>query len=158
MIKMVKKILLALLVILIAMQFYRPDKNLSDDGHTALFLTETDPPQEVRAILKTACYDCHSNHTNYPWYNNVAPISYWMADHVAEGKDELNFSEWATYTKKKKDHKLEEVGEMLEKGFMPLKEYKWLHKDARLTDAQRNQVMEWAKGARTLYDITPEPQ
>ena len=156
--QILKKILLAFLIILVAMQFYRPDKNLSDDGHTAVFLAETDPPREVAAILETACYDCHSNNTNYPWYNNVAPISYWMADHVAEGKDELNFSEWATYDKKKKDHKLEEVGEMLEKGYMPLKEYKWLHKNARLTDAQRDQVMEWAKRARTLYDIAPRPQ
>ncbi|MCG2460819.1 heme-binding domain-containing protein [Flavobacteriaceae bacterium F89] len=156
--KIVKKILVALLIILIAMQFYRPEKNLAEDGHTAAFLAETNPPQEVRALIKAACYDCHSNHTNYPWYNNIAPLSYWMAAHVADGKEELNYSEWATYSKKKKDHKLEEIGEMLEKGYMPLKEYKWLHEEARLTDVQRDQVMEWAKRARTLYDIAPEPQ
>ena len=140
------------------MQFYKPEKNLAEDDHTVVFLIETNPTKEVRTILKTACYDCHSNHTNYPWYNNIAPFSYGMALHVAEGKDELNFSEWATYTKKKKDHKLEEVGEMLEKGAMPLRGYNWLHKEARLTDTQRDQVMDWAKMTRTLYDITPEPQ
>ena len=81
-----------------------------------------------------------------------------MAAHVTDGKDELNFSEWSAYDKKKKDHKLEEVGEMLEKGEMPLKEYRWLHKEARLTDIQKDQVMEWAKKTRTMYNIAPEPQ
>lgn len=156
--KILKKIALALLVILIAMQFYRPEKNLAEGDHLAAFLTETNPPEEVAMILKQSCYDCHSNNTVYPWYNNIAPVSYWLADHVDHGKGHLNFSAWDTYETKKKDHKLEEVIEMTEKKEMPLKEYTWTHEEARLTAEQRAQVIEWAKKTRLLYQLGGSPQ
>ncbi len=155
--KVLKKIALALLVILIAMQFYRPEKNLAEGDHLAEFLTETNPPEGVSMILKQSCYDCHSNNTVYPWYNNIAPISYWLADHIDHGKGHLNFSAWDTYDAKKKDHKLEEVIEMTEKEEMPLKEYTWTHEEARLTEEQRAQVIEWAKKTRLLYQLGQSP-
>ena len=100
--KIIKKIALALLIILIGMQFYRPEKNTDTTDHLAAFLTETNPPEEVRVVLKQACYDCHSNNTIYPWYNNIAPVSYWLADHIDHGKGHLNFSEWAEYSDNRK--------------------------------------------------------
>ncbi|MCP4976690.1 MAG: heme-binding domain-containing protein [Maribacter sp.] len=156
--KIIKKIAVALLLILVAMQFYRPEKNTAQGNHTAIFLTETNPPQEVKLILKNNCYDCHSSKTRYPWYNNIAPISYWLANHIKHGKEELNFSEWEGYSNKKKDHKLEEVVEVIEEGAMPLNEYTWTHSDAKLTENQKQLIIEWAKQSRVLYQLNQQPQ
>ncbi len=149
--KIVKKIAIALLVILIGMQFYRPEKNQAEGDYVAAFEAETAPSAQVKEILRSACYDCHSAHTEYPWYNNVAPVSYWLADHIKDGKKHLNFSDWENYTDKKKDHKLEEVVEEVKKGGMPLKEYTWTHGDARLTQEQIIALVTWADGARAKY-------
>lgn len=156
--KLGKKIAWALLLVFIGMQFIRPEKNLDSGDHLAAFLNETNPPAEVRELLKTSCYDCHSNNTVYPWYNNVAPVSYWLADHVKEGKGHLNFSAWNTYDAKRKDHKLEEVVETVEEGEMPLNEYTWTHEGARLTQAQREAIIEWAKKTRALYALGDRPE
>lgn len=149
--KIVKKIAIALLIILIAMQFYRPDKNTAQGDYVAAFEAETQPPTEVKQILKTACYDCHSTNTEYPWYNNIAPVSYWLADHIEDGKRHLNFSDWENYDNKKKDHKLEEVIEEVNEGKMPLNEYTWTHADADLSDEQINVLVSWAEEARKKY-------
>lgn len=151
--KILKKILLALLIILIAMQFYRPEKNSAETDLKTAFLTETNPSKEVKKILETSCYDCHSNTTAYPWYNNIAPVSYWLADHVKDGKKHLNFSEWENYSVKKKDHKLDEVMETVESGEMPLKEYTWTHKTANLSSTQKEALIEWVKNTRALYQL-----
>lgn len=156
--KIAKQIGWILLIVFMAMQFFRPAKNVTIGDHTALFLSETNPPREVKLMLETTCYDCHSNHTVYPWYANIAPLSYWMAGHIRVGKGHLNFSEWESYTSKKKDHKLEELIEEVEGGEMPLKEYRWTHKEARLTPEQKELVMEWAKKSRALYQLGPQPQ
>lgn len=150
--KILKKIAILLLVVFLGMQFFRPDKNITEaSDYVAAFELETNPSLEVKALLKTTCYDCHSNKTVYPWYSNIAPISYWMDEHIEHGKDELNFSEWASYSVKKKDHKLEELIEEVEEGKMPLKEYTWTHSEARFTDEQRQLLMTWAKEARLKY-------
>lgn len=156
--KIVKKVAVILLLVFIAMQFYRPEKNRSQGNHLAQFLTETNPPQEVRILLEQTCYDCHSNNTEYPWYNNIAPVSYWLADHVKDGKKHLNFSAWESYSEKKKDHKLEEVVEMIEEGEMPLNEYTWTHEEAKLTDEQREGVIKWANQTRALYLLIQQPK
>ncbi|MFS4456781.1 heme-binding domain-containing protein [Maribacter sp. 2304DJ31-5] len=155
--KILKKILLVLLILGIAIQFYRPEKNLAQGEHTLPFLTETNPPNEVRTLLKTACYDCHSNHTNYPWYNNIAPISFWLQDHIKEGKEELNFSDWAQYSNKRKDHKLEELIEEVSENEMPLAEYTWTHKEAVLDREQIDAIVRWAKKTRVLYQLGKQP-
>lgn len=156
--KIIKKVAVALLIVFVAMQFYRPEKNQAQGAHTARFLIETNPPQGVKIILQQTCYDCHSNNTVYPWYNNVAPVSYWLADHVKDGKKHLNFSAWESYSEKKKDHKLEELVEMIEIGVMPLKEYTWTHEEARLTEEQRRAIMSWAKQTRALYQLNQQPK
>ncbi|WP_422860218.1 heme-binding domain-containing protein [Flagellimonas sp. S174] len=155
--KIAKKIGIVLLVVLIGMQFYRPEKNLSEGDYVAAFEKETQPSPEVQKILETTCYDCHSAHTKYPWYSNIAPISYWMDGHIEEGKEHLDFSEWPNLTAKKKDHKLDEFIEYVENGEMPLKEYTWTHKDARLTEDQRKMLMDWATEARTRYQVAQIP-
>ncbi|WP_431161613.1 heme-binding domain-containing protein [Flagellimonas beolgyonensis] len=149
--KIVKKIAIALLVVLVGMQFFRPEKNQAEGDYVAAFVAETQPSPEVQGILKSACYDCHSANTNYPWYSNVAPISYWLADHIEEGKEHLDFSDWANYTDKKKDHKLEELVEEVKEGEMPLNEYTWTHADARLTQEQITALLTWAQETRKKY-------
>lgn len=156
--KTIKKTALALSVIFVLIQFYRPKKNTALGNHTAIFIVETNPPQNVKVILEQGCYDCHSNNTKYPWYNDIAPVSYWLSNHVKNGKRHLNFSEWEGYTVKKKDHKLEEVIEMMNEGEMPLKEYTWTHEEARLTQEERDAVIEWAKRIRVLYQLNLQPE
>lgn len=149
--KLLKKVAIVLLVVFVGMQFYRPDKNVATGDYVKTFEQETQPNPEVQKILETTCYDCHSANTTYPWYNNIAPISYWIDGHIEEGREHLDFSDWANYSAKKKDHKLEEVVEEVEEDKMPLKEYTWTHQDARLTTDQKKALMDWAAKARNQY-------
>ena len=144
--KFLKPIAIILLIVLVVMQFFSPDKNTSDltiAENPSDFIAITKPTPMVEDVLLRACYDCHSDHTNYPWYNNITPINYWLADHVKHGKKHLNFSKWSTYSPKKQDHKLEECIEMVEEGEMPLNSYTWTHGDAKLTPAEVQELTTW---------------
>lgn len=98
---------------------------------------------EIGAILKTSCYDCHSNQVVYPWYSKVAPVSWLLKKDIMEGKEELNFSEWTTYNKRRMLKKLDEVKEMVEEDEMPLGIYTFIHGDAKLSETQKQQLIEW---------------
>jgi len=154
--KTFKKTLIALFVVLIILQFIRPEKNMAQGDYVSTFVSETQPTPEVKTILKTACFDCHSNNTVYPWYAEIAPVSYWLADHIDEGKEHLNFSDWVNYVPKKKAHKLEELVEEVEKGEMPLESYTFIHQNARLTAEQTVALISWATGARSAYPASVE--
>ena len=149
--KLLKKILLLLLVVFVIAQFFGPEKNQGDLASIDAFLNETNPPEQVKLILKKACFDCHSDFTTYPWYNNITPVNYWLADHVRHGKGDLNFSEWDTYNFKKKDHKMEEIMDLVKSKEMPLDSYTWTHAEARLTDEQITAVIAWTKQVRDAY-------
>ena len=140
---MTKKILLALLAIFIILQFFQIDKTSPEYDNSQDFLAITNPPAEVSFIIKTACYDCHSYETKYPWYTSTQPVGWWIKDHIDEGRSELNFSEWGTYTFRRADHKLDESIELVEELEMPLPSYLRAHKEARLTDAQRETLTNW---------------
>ncbi len=150
---MIKKILKAIgylaLLALVVIQFFRPEKNEAGYEAVKAFEAETKPSAEVVAILKANCYDCHSNHTNYPWYAEVAPISLWLDDHVRHGKGDFNVSEWESYSVKKKDHKLEELIEEVEEGHMPLDSYTWIH--GKLSEEDKTTLIQWATLARLQY-------
>ena len=143
---MIKKILLALLAVFVIIQFVRPEKNESDDQLNAV-AKKYEVPMEVEDILKVACYDCHSNNTRYPWYASVQPAAWWLADHVKDGKRHLNLSDFVTRPIALQNHKLEEIVEQVEKKEMPLASYTYLglHKEANLTDEQRQTLINWAK-------------
>ncbi|MCO6499955.1 MAG: heme-binding domain-containing protein [Vicingus serpentipes] len=145
---MKKKILYALVGIAIIIQFFRIDQTNPEFTIKNDFIEINQPPKEVTAILKSACYDCHSNESKYPWYANVSPISWWLKHHIDEGREELNFSEWGTFKAKRKDHKLEEIIELVEEGEMPLKEYTWTHAEAKLTEEQKSLLINWVKEIR----------
>ena len=156
--KIIKKILFLLLIVLVIAQFFGPEKNQGEIASMDAFISETHPSDEVKMILSESCFDCHSDVTRYPWYNNITPVNYWLDGHVEEGKEELNLSKWSSYSIKRKDHKLEEVIEKVEEKEMPLTSYTWTHKEAKLTDAQISIVKDWAEKVRLGYHLMPKPQ
>ena len=143
-----KKILIAVLTVIILIQFIRPEKNISVAATPNDIFLQYPSSDSTKQLITTACYNCHSNNTNYPWYSNVQPIAWWLNDHVTEGKQKINFSEFATYTPKKADHKLEEVIEEVKEGKMPLEAYAFIHHDAKLDSGQREAVVLWAQKLR----------
>jgi hypothetical protein len=152
---MLKKIFIGLLLIFIAIQFVRPQKNVSDNNTYHLSKKYT-IPDEVNTLLKNACYDCHSNKTVYPWYAEIQPSAWFLNEHVVEGKEHLNFSEFTHLSIARQNHKFEETIEMLEEKEMPLASYTYLglHKEANLTDNQRTILINWAKAQMDLLKNT----
>ncbi len=147
-----------LLALFVFMQFYRPERNISHGNHSIGFLTETNPDPGLRSTLKATCYNCHSAHTEYPWYNNIAPFSYGMANHINKGKEKLDFSEWEAYSTEKKIGKLEKIIETVEGNRMPLKVFNWFHKKEELTQVQREDILNWAKNTKALYQLGRRPK
>lgn len=149
--KILKKIGWVLLIALVIAQFFGPEKNDGDLTTVNAFLAETNPPEDVKKILETTCFDCHSDKTTYPWYNAVTPVNYWLEDHIKDGKKHLNFSVWSSYSLKKKEHKMDELHEEVEKGEMPLESYTYTHGDANLTPEQIAAVVSWGKKVQGDY-------
>jgi hypothetical protein len=106
---------------------------------------DVDAPDEVKEILRRACYDCHSHETRWPWYSRVAPISWWIVDHVEHGRGDLNFSEWPVLDFYAQELSFKDIEEQITKGEMPLRSYTILHPEARLTDDERETILRWAR-------------
>lgn len=139
-----KKVLFSVVVVFILIQLIRPNKNDSRNNINHIS-TVIEVPVEVEKILKNSCNDCHSNFTNYPWYSEIAPVSWYLASHVNDGKEHLNLSEWTAYNKYQKEHILNDFEEVLMSHQMPLKSYLILHKEAELTKEQYNVLLAWVK-------------
>lgn len=142
------KILLGLALLLIVLQFFGPDTSVPEYDASKNFLTIHQPSQEIAAIIQSTCYDCHSYETTYPWYSNIEPVSWWLQNHINEGRDEFNLSLWADYPADRADHKLEEAIELVDAKEMPLPSYTWIHSDARLSDQQRRELSSWFTSLR----------
>lgn len=143
--KYLKPLAFALLGFLLVAQFFPIDKTNPPADPSKDFITMTNPPAAVAENIKAACYDCHSHHVKYPWYTNVAPISWWVKGHIDHGTKHLNFSIWGDYSEKKKDHKLDECVEFVEKNWMPILTYKMMHSEGRLTEAEREEMISFFK-------------
>lgn len=143
--KVYRYLWLILLAVFIIVQFFPIDKTNPESDPTKDFITLENPPQDIAVMLKNACYDCHSNHTKYPWYTNVAPFSWWIKGHIDHGREELNFSEWGNYSAKKASHKLEECYEKIENKSMPLTSYWVAHPEAKLSAEDRTKMVDWFK-------------
>ena len=146
--KYVKIVVIILFIAFIAIQFYRPAFTNppvveSEDLFAAGYV-----PEPVKAILVRSCSDCHSNETVYPWYSKVSPFSWFLAGHIDDGRNEMNFSKWNTYDANRKDHKLDELCEMVESREMPLPSYLWIHWDAKLSDEEIKTLCDWTKAER----------
>ena len=145
---MVKKILLAILIILLVIQFIKPKKNIHPGPQPEDISTLYPVPADVDSILSVACKDCHSNNTRYPWYNNIQPVAWFLANHVTDGKRSFNLNEFATYPLARQYDKIEEIKKQIDKGDMPLSSYTLIHKDAVLTDPQKKAVIGWSENIR----------
>ena len=137
---MTKKILIAVLVIIIGIQFIPVERN------NPPVTQEINAPEKVLAILKNSCYDCHSNETNWLWYSYVAPVSFLVASDVRNGRKRVNFSEWDKYDEEKKEKKLEYILEDVVEGEMPLAIYTLIHSDAKLSPEQVKTIENWVNG------------
>lgn len=145
--KIFRKVLLVLLVIFVILQAFRPAKNKNGDTSGSIAHTYPVPP-DVQQILAKACNDCHSNNTRYPWYAEVQPVGWWLANHVKDGKRHLNFDEFTSGPIARRYKKLDECIEQVKNGDMPLPSYTIIHKDAILTDAEKQALYAWCNGIR----------
>lgn len=146
--KLFNRISIALLVLFVLIQAIRPVRNNGTrDAPTDIthFVTV---PDTVMSILKRSCYDCHSNYTAYPWYANVSPMSLLLANHIKNGKAQLNFTEFSQYSARRMRSKLTTTAEQVEKQEMPLKSYLLIHRNARLSDAEIKLVKDWVDAAK----------
>jgi Haem-binding domain len=157
--KILKKTLLVLLLAFVVIQFFRPAKNTASgpEAFAKDIATAHTIPADVQLIFQKACYDCHSNNTDYPWYSYIQPVAWWLADHVKEGKKELNFSEFAGYSIRRKYKKFEEINKEVKEGEMPLESYTFIHTNAKLSDAERLAIANWATSLRdSMKRVYPE--
>ncbi|MEO8588580.1 MAG: heme-binding domain-containing protein [Flavobacteriales bacterium] len=133
----VRRGLLVLGVVLVLSQFLQPDRTAPKDDPVLDVVSLTAASDTVADLLHAACYDCHGNTTTYPWYSYVTPVNFWLQQHVNEGREELNLSEWGSHKEKWQRHKAKEAVEMLEEGSMPPANYTWLHQEAVITSEER---------------------
>ncbi len=143
---MAKKIFYLLVLAFIIIQFFHPQKN-NDSSAGALTndISKVLPvPDKVQTILKTSCYDCHSNNTRYPWYAAIQPVAWWLNNHIEEGKKEINFNEFASYTLRRQYKKLEEIIKQVKEDEMPLGSYTLIHRDAALSKDQKLALTSWS--------------
>lgn len=140
-------------ILLLAIQFVRPERSNPSVDPAAELHESVEVSSSVSALLRTSCYDCHSNETKWPWYAHVAPSSWFVARHVDEGRRHLNFSTWGEYPASKADHKLEEIVEYVENEEMPLTSYLPLHPEAKLTADDRLVIMDWARWLRERMEV-----
>jgi len=138
-----KKWLLMLFIAFVVIQFIQPARNKSGQVLQTDITNVYPVPARVQAILQSACYDCHSNYTRYPWYSYIQPAGWWLTHHINEGKEELNFSDFGSYSFKRRTNKLRAIENSINDGTMPLSSYTLLHKDARLTGEKRQLITAW---------------
>lgn len=146
--RIVKLALIIAVVVLGLLQLVPVNHDNPQVDESKEFFTVVEAPESTMSLVKMACYDCHSNETVHPWYSYVAPISFYIEEHVEEGREELNFSTFGEYSEKKADHKLEECVELLEKEVMPLDSYVLLHGEADLTKDQRKELISFFNSLR----------
>lgn len=140
--------LLILLIVAIAIQFIQPARNQSgqvlETDITKMILV----PKNVQVILKSSCYDCHSNNTRYPWYSKIQPAGWWMASHIKKGKEELNLSEFGSYSNRRQQSKLKSIINSIEDGTMPISSYTFIHRNAILSDEDKRNLKNWASSMK----------
>jgi len=146
--RLLKKLLIAIGIALIAIQFVKPDRNKSDQVFTTDISKTISIPDNVRTILKNACYDCHSNNTVYPWYSNVQPMCWLMDHHIKKGKQELNFSEFGSYPPRRQISKLDGIANSVRDDIMPLWSYKFMHKNAQLNAGEKALIINWVERSK----------
>jgi len=146
--KTIVLLVIAVLVVgFIVIQFFRIDTTPIPVVQADTIQAGITVPPDVDMVLTRSCGDCHTNSTVYPWYSQVQPVAWWLANHIAEGRQELNFSTFNTYTARRKRNKLEAICDQVKKGEMPLPSYTWVHRDAVLSDTEKDAICKWTETA-----------
>ena len=143
--RIVKIVALVLLVCFVGIQFVPTELNQSDIVPKTDFLLVNNPPENISTLLQESCYDCHSNNTDYPWYNKIQPTAWFLENHIADGKEELNFNEWDAYSNRRKNSKLKSIISQVEDDEMPLLSYTLIHKDAKLSKSEKTLIIDYMK-------------
>ena len=143
-----KKILIAIGIVFIAMQFMQPVHNKSGQVSVTDISKIVIISDGVKAVLKNACYDCHSNNTNYPWYSNIQPMGWLMAKHIKQGKEALNFSEFESYSPRRQLSKLNGIANSIKDDIMPLSSYKLIHKNSQLSTNEKRLIINWVQQSK----------
>ncbi len=146
--KLFRYTLVVVALALVGAQFIRPAKTNPVADPARSIHAQMSVPADVRAVLERSCRDCHSNDTRWPWYSNVAPVSWFVIDHVNHGRSHINFSDWARFSPSDADQALEEICEMVREGEMPLRSYLLMHRSARLSPADVDTLCRWSDVAR----------
>lgn len=141
----INKILLAIGITFITIQFVQPAHNKSDEVLATDISKIVSIPDSVHSILKNACYDCHSNNSVYPWYSNIQPMEWLMAYHIKKAKSQMNFSEFGSYSQRRQLSKLDGIANSIKDDIMPLKSYKIMHKNAQLSTNEKTLLINWAE-------------
>ena len=139
--KIAKIIAWIALIALVAIQFFPVDYNQSETIPQTDFMLVNNVPATVKKSLQVSCYDCHSNNTQYPWYNKMQPIAWFLEGHIKEGKEELNFSEWGNLSERRKTSKLRSIIKQIESREMPMNSYTLIHKEAQFSEAEAQRVI-----------------
>ena len=146
--KLYKKVMLSFMIVFIAIQFIQPVHNISGQVLPTDIMKTVNVPDNVLTIFKNACYDCHSNNTRYPWYVSIQPVGWLMANHIKKGKENLNFSDFGSYSPRKQANKLRSVAKSIEEESMPLSSYTIMHTDAKLSVEEKKLITEWVSTAK----------
>lgn len=130
-------------VLLLLLQLFQPERNKNPHVSEKDITVSIKMPGDVKAILQTSCYDCHSNNTQYPWYSYVQPMGWWLDHHIKEGKSELNLSEFGEYSPRRQQSKLKAIAESVEDDDMPLSSYTMIHTSAKLSATDKKKLLDW---------------
>jgi hypothetical protein len=151
--RIIKMILLVLLIVFIGIQFIRPVRNESEQVLSADITKTFNVPDSVLNVLKISCYDCHSNNTNYPFYVNIEPVGWMLNNHIKNGKEKLNFSDFGAYSRRRQISKLRSIISQIQDDKMPLSSYTTIHKDAVLTTEDKTLIIDWSNKTKDSLSL-----
>ena len=146
--KYLKKSIVILGIVFVGIQLIPTKHNQVKTDYTSDFMTIFKVPKNIESKIKTSCYDCHSNNTRYPRYNNIQPVAWFLEGHIKKGKKELNFSDFGNYSKHRQKNKLKAIKDQIKDGEMPLSSYMFMHRDAKLSEFQKNVLMNYMERLR----------
>ncbi len=146
--KVFKIVILVLIMGLVVIQLFPASLNQNTSIPPTDFEKTVKVPNNIQSLLKTSCYDCHSNNTMYPWYSKIQPMAWLMEDHIKEGKEELNFSEFGAYSERKQKSKLKAIISQIKDNEMPLSSYTLMHSDAKLSEKNKQILQDWFTNLR----------
>lgn len=151
--RLIKRGLTALLIVFLAIQFIQPTRNSDYREAASEISRQYYVPSNVDSLLRTSCYDCHSNNTRYPWYSNIQPIGWLLSYHVKEGKSDLNFDEFGNYHIRRQKSKLKSIAGSVKDGSMPILSYTWMHKNSKLSAENKKLIINWATSTRDSLEM-----